>query len=414
MKKYFVFLMAAVVMMVTGCSSDDDVKATAVTLSKTETTVQVNRSELIIATVTPSDATEKVVWSSSAEGIARVDQFGEITGVSVGTATITATAGSVSATCVVTVVPFAEVSVTGVALEESDLTIETARKITLVVTIEPANASNKTVTWTSSQAGVATVVNGVVTGLSAGTTTITVTSAENSDFTATCEVTVTADFLVADFEDLAIGTQLGVLTGFAGGSNGEVTVALAPLDEDEVPEGAFTVRTGDGKAALIHGDTPNDGYGLIGTHIGPYLEVTLPAGKTLNNYKALLLDAYFVTGTGNGGTDPSGAGWFGWGPPFLRIEGPDITVEVDGEPVVRNWIQTNGFAGNIRNLGSFTIDPENPDIWAPYTWARGIELSFDDWSIHADYQSINTFRIGVGLPSGAIKAYMDNFVLVHK
>ena len=85
------------------------------------------------------------------------------------------------------------VRVTGVALDKTSLSftaVNMTQKLGEVIT--PANATNKSVTWTSSNPSVATVSNGTVTALAAGSTTITVTTADG-DFTATCSVTVSSD-----------------------------------------------------------------------------------------------------------------------------------------------------------------------------------------------------------------------------
>lgn len=83
----------------------------------------------------------------------------------------------------------ANVSVSGVSLNKSSASINTGDTLNLTATVSPANATNQTVTWTSSNTSVATVVNGTVTALKSGTTTITVTTADGSK-TATCVVTV--------------------------------------------------------------------------------------------------------------------------------------------------------------------------------------------------------------------------------
>ena len=86
----------------------------------------------------------------------------------------------------------ATVPVTGVTLNQAELSLYTGESKTLTATVQPDSATNKNVTWESSNTSVATVdVSGLVTAVSAGTTTITVTT-EDGDKTATCEVTVTA------------------------------------------------------------------------------------------------------------------------------------------------------------------------------------------------------------------------------
>ena len=81
------------------------------------------------------------------------------------------------------------VAATGVTLDQATLSIAMTETATLVATVEPANATDATVTWTSSDDAIATVANGVVTAVTVGVATITVTTTDGS-FTATCDVTV--------------------------------------------------------------------------------------------------------------------------------------------------------------------------------------------------------------------------------
>lgn len=83
------------------------------------------------------------------------------------------------------------VAVTGVSLNKESTTISVGGSETLTATIAPSNATDTAVTWTSDDTDVATVADGVVTGESEGTATITVTTHDGS-FTDTCEVTVSA------------------------------------------------------------------------------------------------------------------------------------------------------------------------------------------------------------------------------
>lgn len=80
--------------------------------------------------------------------------------------------------------------VESVTLDKTTATIEVEEALQLKATVLPMEAANKNVVWTSSDATVATVVDGLVTGLKEGTTTITATSEENSEIKATCEITV--------------------------------------------------------------------------------------------------------------------------------------------------------------------------------------------------------------------------------
>ena len=77
--------------------------ATDIKLNKSETTIYTGNTETLVATVEPSDTTDTVVWTSSKESVATVDNTGKVTAVAPGTATITAKAGDKTATCTVTV-----------------------------------------------------------------------------------------------------------------------------------------------------------------------------------------------------------------------------------------------------------------------------------------------------------------------
>jgi len=171
------------------------VAVTGVTLNKETVTIKEEETETLVATVMPEDATnQNVIWSSNDNTVATVAS-GVITGVSEGTATITVTTqdGSFTDTCVVTVeekvVTPTTVAVTGVTLDKQTLTLKEGITQTLVPTIQPADATNQNVIWSSSAENVATVANGVVTGVSVGTATITVKT-QDGNFTATCIVTV--------------------------------------------------------------------------------------------------------------------------------------------------------------------------------------------------------------------------------
>ena len=85
----------------------------------------------------------------------------------------------------------ATVDVTGVALDKTEVTLEIGGTETLTATVAPEDATNKLVSWSSSNEAVATVVDGVVTAVAEGTATITVTTDDGAK-TATCAVTVNA------------------------------------------------------------------------------------------------------------------------------------------------------------------------------------------------------------------------------
>ena len=166
------------------------VEITAVTLDlSTLTFTMGDDAQTLTATVEPENATVKTVtWSTDDKDVATVTN-GVVTPVGVGTCTITATAGGKTATCEVTVNPKA---VTGVTLDKETLEIAVGGSSVLKATVAPEDATNKEIEWTSSENSVATVDGGIVTGVAAGTATITAKT-KDGGFEATCAVTVKAN-----------------------------------------------------------------------------------------------------------------------------------------------------------------------------------------------------------------------------
>jgi len=162
---------------------------TGVALNKSYVSLVVGGTETLTPTITPANATNKTVsWRSSNNSIATVSAQGIVAGVAAGTATITVTTvdGNKTADCTVTVT----VPVIGVSLNKSSTSIVVGNTETLSPTITPANATNKTVSWRSSNASIATVSsNGTVTAVAPGSATITITTADGNK-TATCTVTI--------------------------------------------------------------------------------------------------------------------------------------------------------------------------------------------------------------------------------
>ncbi len=167
-----------------------------ITLSQSSATLTEGETLRLTATVKPTNATNKsITWSSSNTSVATVDANGKVTAKAAGTATITATANDgsgVNASCVVTVEKKV-VAVSSITLSQSLATLIEGGTLTLTATVTPDDATNKAVTWSSSNTSVATVdANGKVTAIAPGTATITATANDGSGVSATCEVTVVA------------------------------------------------------------------------------------------------------------------------------------------------------------------------------------------------------------------------------
>lgn len=175
-------------------SGQISVSVAGVSLDKTEIVLVEGSNQTLTATVEPTNATNKnVTWSSDHEAVATVDQNGTVTARRGGQAIITVTTadGSKTATCTVRVRIQIGEPVQSVGLNKTELALEVGKTGTLEAKVEPSDATNKNVTWSSSNSEVATVDNGVVTAVSAGEAIITVTT-EDGAKTATCKVTVNA------------------------------------------------------------------------------------------------------------------------------------------------------------------------------------------------------------------------------
>ena len=193
------------------CNTPQPVPVSSVSISGSgvsdgKLSLKLGASVQLTATVTPSNATDKTVsWTSSNSSVAKVSD-GKITAVKAGTATITATAGGKTASVVVAVadnpVPVTSVSVSGDGVSDGKLSLKSGASAQLTATVKPDNATDRKVTWTSSDSSVANVMGtGVVTaGSKAGKATVTATAGGKS---ASVEVTVEAQDPYAELDALA-------------------------------------------------------------------------------------------------------------------------------------------------------------------------------------------------------------------
>lgn len=219
--------------------------ATDITLNKTSHSFNAaNQTVTLTATVTPTNATNKnVTWTSSNTAVATVSNTGVVTAVADGTATITATTAdgtNLSATCTVTVsIP---VPATGITLNKTSHSFNAANQtVTLTATVTPANATNKDVTWTSSNTAVATVSSaGVVTAVAYGTATITATTADGTSITATCQVTFNQCY-TAYLQNVESGLFLTAANEW--NTQASIDETGIPIIMEGTPESGYTLDT---------------------------------------------------------------------------------------------------------------------------------------------------------------------------
>ena len=218
------------------------VHETGISLDKTSISLPLGSTEMLSAIYQPANTTFKTPqWSSSNRLVATVDDNGKVTAVGAGTATITVRTyqGIFSATARVTVT----IPVTGVSLDKQSLSMNTGNTSALTTTISPYNATNKSVTWSSSNRFVATVSDtGIVTALSAGKAEITAKT-EDGTFIASCVAIVKekekqSDLSINDPGAKTYGDADFALSTTGGNGTGAVTY--------DITEGSDVIRiTGD-------------------------------------------------------------------------------------------------------------------------------------------------------------------------
>ena len=185
-KKRFCFYFIAALILAISC--DELLGVDSVMLDREAVTLSVGETVLLEASVIPatSFAKENLVWSSSQVSVASVDSTGFVMALTEGVSMITASVGTKSASCVVTVTAD-KIEVTSIKLDKDKLVLAEGGSEVIVATVFPEEAVGRVLQWSSSDESVATVKNGTVTAVKVGTALIT---AGIDDVSATCSVTV--------------------------------------------------------------------------------------------------------------------------------------------------------------------------------------------------------------------------------
>ena len=237
--------------------SNPKVPVTGVTMDTSRVTLeQTGDVYQLKANILPVDATNQTVtWESSNPSVATVTADGLVTAVSSGTATITVTTqdSGYTATCEVTVeLPEnPNILVAGVELNTSRVELNQIGDVyQLKADVKPADATNQSVSWVSSNSSIATVDDhGLVTAVSEGTATITVTTDDGQKY-ATCIVTV-------HIESNSGGTG-------GGGNSGSTTPTSYTITSGETENGTITIspKTATKGKTITVTAIPDDGFTL--------------------------------------------------------------------------------------------------------------------------------------------------------
>ena len=194
----------------------------SIKLDNTTLNLKQGTTSQVIATISPSDANQSISWTSSNTRVATVDSNGLIRAVGIGTATIIArTVNDLTANVKVTVGDYS-LNVKNIMITTNYIVLPVGISKQLAVAFTPANASNKTVSWSSSNPSVATVDNsGNVKAISPGSTIIKATS-NDGGYTDTATIEVTSNKNEIDEKTIAFSES-----SYTVGVNG--TISLTPI-----------------------------------------------------------------------------------------------------------------------------------------------------------------------------------------
>lgn len=273
----------------------------SISLNTSTLSLEYGQTAQLVATVYPSNAFNKGVhFVSDSTDVATVDDNGNIITVGSGTAIITAITddGDYIAQCQVTV----SVKVKSVELDQKDITVNVGNTITLVANINPDVASDKTVTWISSEPSVATVdKDGVVRGVKTGSTTITAKT-NDGGFEASCTVNVINAVMGITISDNSImlypnkTKQLKASVTPADADNQSITWESSDDDVAPVSATGLVTSVAPGTATItaksVDGEYTATCMVTVGKHVSSVIlsdtELTMAAGTTETLYATVM------------------------------------------------------------------------------------------------------------------------------
>ena len=184
MNKFLSCLLAAILFV----SCDKQIEVSAVILSQNTAEMLVGESIQLNASIQPSDASVlSVTWASTNQSVATVSETGLVTAIADGTTSITASAGGKSSTCSI-IVKKRYVEVASIVLNKTEISLEQGESIVIEATVKPDDATDKTVSWDTSDPYIAYLeYPGKIKTVKEGSAIIT---AKAGDKTAVCMVNV--------------------------------------------------------------------------------------------------------------------------------------------------------------------------------------------------------------------------------
>lgn len=320
-------------------SCDKDVNVSGVQIAPEEVTLGIGETQKLTVTVEPSDATDPTYSLESSDPSVAAVQNDVVTAVAPGEAVITATTadGSLKATCKVTVVKHVE----DISVSPTQVKVIVGKTQEITVEFTPSDATNKEVEWVSSKPEVATVADGVVTGVAVGEALITVTSVDGG-FAAACKVVVEEEF-----NGIVATTAGGYYCGdqYENGYDNDFLFLLS----GNVKEGGVSLA-GKGTALWLDLNLPKTGA------------TTLPA----EHYIPLLSDDQDQSYTWLPGTDMGASGIIGSfiysyqegdaEPQYIMAEQGTVDITLNGSEYTINAVVTaGGKEYKFRYTGAVTL-----------------------------------------------------------
>lgn len=240
MNRLTIFLLITLPLLFACTQKEQEVRVESVSINQSSVELEIGKTLQLNATVSPSTATRKdITWSSSKSSVASVSSSGLVTAVSEGTTTITASADGKKGECTVTVFK-GFVAVSEVKLGKTEVTLYEGEEETLTASVLPDNATDKTITWTSSDKSIASVESGKVKAVKKGEATIT---AKAGDKTAEAKIVVLAPVSGITLDK----NRLDMIIG----ETETLTATITPADAD--PKEPITWTTSDETIATVDG-----------------------------------------------------------------------------------------------------------------------------------------------------------------
>lgn len=315
------------------------VKPTGITFSQSNLNLIKGESTNVIATVSPSDVVDKTVtYQSNDVNVVTVDKSGVVKAVGVGSTTIKATTSNgISTEIPVTVT----VPATSISLNATKLEMDKGKTTTLVATVGPSDATNKKVTWSSSNPSIATInTNGLVTAVGNGTVTITATLANNTSVKASCTIDVSTVYTSL--------TKIGTIS-----ATGTPQISVKRTTQPRVAQG-FAVVNNYYVAALRNGDDTNALVKVYNKNTGELVNEFY--STLLDHANGMAFDGNYVYIVTNGSASVSDSLYGTQAPIYYKFP---VSQILSSSPTMTKGAFYNSNTSNYINISGAAYDKSN-------------------------------------------------------